>query len=85
MKKIYISICAVVVSFSAISQVYSPMITEDINVFSECAEVINYSPNMSLVSITPIWEEDFSSGFPQDWSRNTSNTCLLYTSPSPRD
>ena len=75
MKKIYISICALVISLSAIGQIYSPMLAKDINYFSECAAVINYSSNMtSALAVTPIWQEDFSNGFPQDWSRYTSNT-----------
>ena len=70
----YISICILVVSFSAIGQVYSPMLAKDIDFSSECAAVINYSSNMIPLVVTPIWEEDFSNGFPQDWSRYTSNT-----------
>ena len=72
---IYIIICILVVSFSAIGQVYSPMLAKDIDFSSECAAVINYSSNMtSALAVTPIWQEDFSNGFPQDWSRYTSNT-----------
>ena len=49
----------------------------NINPSNECEEIIfqNVNPSNQLVSLsTPIWEEDFSSGFPANWSKFTSNT-----------
>ena len=75
MKKFYISICALVISFSSIAQVLNLEKMESDQQFDERNAFYqdpNITPNSN--SAVPIWEEDFSAGFPAGWSTYTSNT-----------
>jgi hypothetical protein len=75
MKNIYILFCAVVISISSIAQVldYEKVQSDlqfDENQFFH--QVPSAASNVS--SAAPIWEEDFSGGFPAGWSTYTINT-----------
>ena len=75
MKKIYISVCALVISISSIAQV---LILEEVQLELNFDEKKSFyqAPiiTSNISSAAPIWEEDFSGGFPQGWSTYTSNT-----------
>ena len=75
MKKFYISICALVISFSSIAQVLNLEKMESDQQFDE-RKSFYQDPNItsSANAVVPIWEEDFSGGFPAGWSTYTSNT-----------
>ena len=75
MKKCYISICALVISFGSIAQVLNLEKMESDQQFDE-RKSFYQDPNItsSANSAVPIWEEDFSGGFPVGWSTYTSNT-----------
>jgi hypothetical protein len=75
MKKIYILICAVVISVSSIAQVLESEKVQSELQFDE-NQFFNQIPSAAsnASSATPIWEEDFGGGFPQDWKTYTSNT-----------
>ena len=75
MKKFYISICALLISFGAIAQVLNLEKMESDQQFDE-RKAFYQDPNItsSANSAVPIWEEDFSGGFPAGWSTYTSNT-----------
>ena len=77
MKKHYISIFVIAISVSVFGQA-SLQETINIRAFDiENSGFIKIFPS-SLISSAmvapPIWEEDFSGGFPQGWSTYTSNT-----------
>jgi hypothetical protein len=77
MKKIYISICTIAISVNAIAQLASPETINTSVQFSENSaffeSIIPNTVANSMLAL-PIWEEDFSGGFPQGWSTYTSNT-----------
>ena len=75
MKKIYISVFALVVSISSIAQVLNlkeTQLEQQLDEKKSFYQVPITPSNAS--SALPIWEEDFSGGFPQGWSTYTSNT-----------
>jgi len=77
MKKIYISICTIAISVNAIAQLSSPETINTSVQFSENSAFFeSIIPNTVANSMIapPIWEEDFSGGFPAGWSTYTSNT-----------
>jgi len=75
MKKIYISVFALVVSISSIAQVLNLKETQLEQQLDEKKSFyqVPITP-LNASSAVPIWEEDFSGGFPQGWSTYTSNT-----------
>lgn len=49
----------------------------NINLSNDCEEIVMQDSNLNnqiYSSSTPIWEEDFSNGFPANWSKFTSNS-----------
>ena len=75
MKKIYISVFALVVSISSIAQVLNLEETQLEQQLDEKKSFYQASIAPSNASsAVPIWEEDFSGGFPQGWSTYSSNT-----------
>ncbi len=76
MKKKYISIFALLISFSMFGQVASQETIENeisFNGNSVSTQILNPSLASSAMAATPIWEEDFSGGFPSGWSSYTTN------------
>jgi len=75
MKKFYISICALVISFSSIAQVLNLENIESDQQFNE-KEAFYQEPNVmsNTSSAVPIWSEDFGNGFPANWTTSTTNT-----------
>jgi len=75
MQRIYILICALVMSISSIAQVLE---TEKVQLELELDEkqFFHHQPSIAsnASSVPPIWEEDFSGGFPAGWSTYTVNT-----------
>ena len=66
MKKFYISICALAISFSAIAQQASQTFTDAKGKKSH--EIISYSNEKSA----PFWSEDFANGIPSTWTNSTA-------------
>ncbi len=68
MKKCYISICALVISFGSIAQVLNLEKMESDQQFDE-RKSFYQDPNStsSANSTAPIWEEDFRVGVPAGW------------------
>jgi len=66
MKKIYILICALVISISSIAQVLD---SEKVQLEFDEKQFFHQEPSIAsnASSAPPIWEEDFSGGFPAGW------------------
>ena len=73
MKKIYISICALAISFSAIAQLSN-------QVFTEAKGKKSHKTIMPAEKSAPFWTEDFASGIPATWTN--SNAPWEYRGPS---
>lgn len=74
MKKIYVSICALAISFSAIAQLSLENFTMGEKQKSHAATLFNTEKS------SPFWSEDFSNGIPVTWSNSLAP--WVYRGPS---
>ncbi|MBT5614662.1 MAG: hypothetical protein HOJ77_00230, partial [Flavobacteriales bacterium] len=77
MKKIYISICALAISVSAIAQSSFDALT------LAKGKKSNKSILMNAEKSTPFWSEDFANGIPATWTNSTAPWQYRGTSTSP--
>ena len=72
MKKFYLIIILITYSFISFSQ--SELMNNYLDVpETSIATDVAVNPNNNSSSLTPIWSEDFSGGFPALWSTNSTN------------
>ena len=79
MKKIYITICALAISVSAIAQSSFDALT------LAKGKKSNKSILMNAEKSTPFWSEDFANGIPTTWTNSTAPWVYRGTSTSPNN
>ena len=76
MKKLYLSICVLFISFSSFAQITNLGLT-----VATRGEKSNLDITLSNEKSTPVWSEDFSNGIPTTWTTN-SMASWVYRGPS---